>query len=161
MKKLVFSSVLLFTMLFFNSCGVFTSYPNSTGSTRVVSPVSNPFYQLADVQLVGCYGNSASATVEFIFTVTSRSNVISRGTFGAYPSKFAARGQAYSPYKSAGTSVELVRYAPADVVITLHGVPDYLTQFDRVELTWYFTSSHHSGSAKQDLIFNYVPINWN
>jgi hypothetical protein len=130
-----------------------------TGSTHGVSPINNPFYQLADVQLVGCYGNSASATVEFIFTVTSHSNLISRGTFGAYPSKFAARGQAYSPYT--GTSVELVRYAPADVVLTLRDVPDYLTQFDRVELTWHFTASHHSGGDKQNLIFNYVPINWN
>jgi hypothetical protein len=154
MKRTFFISILTLAL---SGCGILV--PQMVG---VVYPVENPFYALADVQLVGCYGNRATATVELVFTVTSHSNIISRGTFGAFPNtKFIARGKAYIPYNSAGTTVELVRHLPSDAVISdIRGVPDYLTQFDRIELQWYFDASHHSGKAQHNLVFNNVPINW-
>ena len=153
-KSILYFAIALSTMLCFNSC--------RTLSTVMVPAISNPFYQLADVQLVGCYGDRSTATVKFVFTVTAHSNLITSGVFGQFPnSKFVARGQSYTPYKSGGTSVELVRYLPSDVIIEkVQQVPDYLVQFDRVELQWYFNPSHHSGAAKQNLVFNNVPIIW-
>ena len=147
-------------MLIFNACGIIQ--PHSGGIIPLVNPpISNPFYDLADVKLVGCYGNRSTATVEFVFTVTSHTNIISKGTFGGYNgTKFVARGKIYTPNKM-DTSVELVRYHPSDVIISnIRSVPDYLTQFDRVELSWYFDASHHSGKTGQNLIFNNVPIIW-
>jgi hypothetical protein len=145
-------------VLTFNGCSVIPSYLSG-----INPPVSNPFYQLANVQLVGCYGNRNTATVEFVFSVTSHSNIISSGIFGQSPNtKFVARGAAYIPGKSEGTKVELVRGYPSDVVISgIRSVPDYVVQFDRIELQWYFDASHHSGKPGENLIFNNVPVNWN
>jgi hypothetical protein len=154
MKKIAFISVLT---LLFAGCGILIPHP----AAILNSPVSNPFPELATVQLVGCYGNRSAATVEFIFTVTSHTNVISKGTFGGYGgNKFVARGKTYTPAKI-DASVELVRGYPSEVVISnIRSVPDYLVQFDRVELSWYFDAGHHSGKAGQNLIFNNVPIIW-
>jgi hypothetical protein len=145
-------------VLYFNACGIIAPYSGGVGG--IGSSVSNPFRELADVQCVGCYGNRSAATVKFVFTVTAHSNLITSGSFGKYGSKFAARGKAYTPGGNAGgTSVELVRYHPSEVVIKVYQVPDYLAQFDRIELTWYFNPSHHSGTST-NLVFNNVPIIW-
>ena len=163
MKKTIFFPVILLSAIFIlNACGV-APYFGGTASSfgGIISPVSNPFYELADVQFVSCYGNRSTATVEFVFTVTAHTNVISNGTFGGYGgAKFVARGKTYIP-GSLIPSVELVRYYPSDVIISnIRSVPDYLVYFDRVELSWYFDASHHSGKAGQNLIFNNVPIIW-
>jgi len=142
---------LLALLLCFSACGIITPIVDSI----VSPPVSNPFRELADVQLVGCYGNSAAATVELRFTVTSHSNLITNGRFNN--AKFAARGKAYTD--SSNPSVEFVRYHPSDVVVKVRQIPDYLVQFDRIELQWYFNSSYHSGS-KELLVFYNVPIVW-
>jgi hypothetical protein len=147
--------VSLAVIFLFNACGVVT--PHLGGLNP---PVSNPFKELANVQVVRCTGNRSAATVEFVFTVTAHSNLITKGTFGSFPnSKFTARGTAYKPYRDAGTSVELVRYTPSEVVMTVNQVPDYLTQFDRIELAWYFNPSHHSGTNPL-LVFHNIPIVW-
>lgn len=161
MKKIIYFLTILAAALFFNACGTVAPYPNPAPG-GALAPVSNPFIQLADVHLVGCYGDRATATVTFAFIVTSRTNAISSGRFGAFPnSKFVARGHAYKSYNSDGVLVELVPYAPSDVVITnIREVPDYIAQFDRVELQWYFTPSHHSGKNNQHLFFHNVPIIW-
>jgi hypothetical protein len=152
--KNLYSVILLSIILCFSACGIIA--PIGGG----IAPISNPFKQLADVQLVGCYGNSSTATVEFIFTVTAQSNLITSGSFGKYGSKFAAKGKAYTPGGNAGgTSVELVRYQPSEVLIKVHQIPDNIVQFDRIELEWYFNPSHHSGTS-QPLVFNNVPIVW-
>ncbi|MCL2098604.1 MAG: hypothetical protein FWH23_07615 [Bacteroidales bacterium] len=156
-KTLFISAILLSSMLISNACGVLLPY-----SGGITPPVSNPFYQLADVQLVGCYGNRSAATVEFVFTVTAHSNLITSGVLGQRPNtKFVARGTAYEPYNSSGTKVELVRGYLSEVVIAdIRNVPDYLVQFDRIEIQWYFNAEHHSGKTGQNLIFNSVPIVW-
>ena len=144
-------------VLCFNACGVIA--PN-LGGIIINPPISNPFKELANVQLVSCSGNRSTATVEFVFTITAHSNLITSGSFGQYGSKFAARGKAYTPSGNAsGTSVEIVRYHPSEVLIKVNQIPDYLLQFDRIELQWYFNPSHHSGT-NQPLIFHNVPIVW-
>jgi hypothetical protein len=144
---------MLVMILCFNACGVIT--PHLGGLNP---PVSNPFKELANVQVVRCSGNRSAATVEFVFTVTAHSNLITKGTFGTFPSsKFVARGTAYKSIKS--RDVEFVRYTPSEVVIKVNQIPDYLIQFDRIELEWYFNPSHHSGSS-QLLVFHNIPIVW-
>ena len=156
-RQSFFSVILLSVMLIFNSCGIILP-PSSGGILN--PPVSNPFPELASVQLVGCYGNRGAATAEFVFTVTSHTNIITSGTFGFPNAKFVARGTTYKPYSSSGTKVELVRGYPSEVVMSIRSVPDYLLQFDRIELAWYFDAAHHNGTAGKNLMFHNVPIIW-
>ena len=152
LNKILGALVLMFC---FSACEIIAPVLGVGGS---VLPVSNPFYQLAEVKLVGCYGNSSAATVELHFIVTAHSNLITKGSFGQYPnSKFVAQGKAYTSITSA--SVELVRYQPTTVVVKVSQIPDYLTRFDRIELQWYFNPSNHSGTSSM-LQFNFVPIVW-
>jgi len=165
MKQIFFSAALLSATLLFHGCGIILppsggiSPPAPSGGMN--PPVVNPFPDLATVQLVGCYGNRSAATVEFVFTVTSHTNVISKGSFGASGgSKFVARGKTYTP-STTSTSVELVRGYPSEVTLSnIRSVPDYLLQFDRIELAWYFDAAHHSGKAGQNLVFHDVRIVW-
>jgi hypothetical protein len=154
MRKVFFISILT---LCFSACGIVAPH-----SVNIVQPVENPFFRLADVQLVGCYGNRTAATVELVFTLTSHSNVINSGNIGAFPdTKFVAQGKVYKPYRSTGVPIELARDVPSEAVISdIREVPDYLVQFDRIELQWYFNASYHSGKSKQNLVFNNVPIVW-
>jgi len=156
MKKIFFSVALLLATLLFHGCGIIL--PHSGGIMN--PPVSNPFLDLATVHLVGCYGNRSTATVEFVFTVTSHSNIITSGTFGFPNAKFVARGATYKPYSSSGTKVELVRGYPSEVMISVRSVPDYLLQFDRIELAWYFDAAHHNGTVGKNLVFHDVRIVW-
>jgi len=153
MKKLNKFFGLIALVLCFSACEIIA--PLVGGIASPVSPVSNPFRELADVQFVGCYGNSGAATVELHFTVTSHSNLITKGNF--HNIKFVARGKAYTTYS--GPDVEFVRYYPSDVVVRVSQVPDHLVQFDRIELQWYFNASNHSGT-KDPLLFHNVPIVW-
>lgn len=159
MNKYFSLTVLLPIMCLLNACSIFSVIHHPV---IPYSSASNPFAQLADVSQARCYGDSRTGVVNFVFNITSRTNIISGGGFGtSFKSKFIARGKAYKPYSSSYHQVELIQGITSECTIPdIRNVRNTVTVFDRIELDWYFNSEHHSGNYKKTLNFYNIPVIW-
>ena len=122
--------------------------------------IMNPFKSLADVEFVGCYGNSASQTVKLVFTVKNKSSN-KGGSFGEdYSSKaYDAQGKTYSISKPPSNSL------PTGVTVRFEGpiiekVLPSVTSFELIQLSWYLDAGNHGGKDNSKLEFRNIPIQW-
>ena len=130
-----------------------------TDINRRYSPtVLNPFRSLAEVELVGCFGNSASQTVKLVFTVRNKTTNFEQASFGGGSKAYDIHGRTYSMTNSPTVSLPtgvIVRYEDLTIVKVLPSV----THFELIQLSWYLSPGHHSGDGSR-LEFRNIPILW-
>jgi hypothetical protein len=121
--------------------------------------IRTPFKMYADVVFVGCYGNSATNTVKFIFTVKSKSIKFKDACLVCRFDKNRAYDVKGNFYYLTGLPKSAGGYPEGVLVrreLVFDKIPSSLTHFELINLDWRYDTSE----GLEGFEFRNIPIQW-
>lgn len=143
---------------FMRKMGESTTGINMTDEPFITNPVSDQL----DLQIIGCYGDSASRQVQLVLMVTSKKSTFEAAVIGGGTEAYDTKGNVFKEYSSSGDDALLPLGIPVRYTIKrIEKVPPTLKAFELIRAKYYLNAGNHSGGQKKMIELHNIPIQWN